>query len=180
MLTGPSHAGKTTTGWEIARRVPAPVAMLAIDDIVARFDLSPEDPWEHGLPAAYDVAVASADALLRRGFLVLVESTFTYIPPDERPGQFQRGELLRLAATAAAADARCLVVRLVAPLRELERRRMVTGRITPEIVEGTWQQHHRAERLPSWPITIRTDGTSPAEAAELVIAAAAKDRPAEW
>lgn len=143
LITGPSHSGKTSVARSVLHDFSRPVAYLAIDDIMQDLDLGDQDQWEDGLPAAYDVAFSSARALLRRGFLVLLESTLTFVPSPDRPPQFHANQLTRAARLAAETQAGCLVVRLTADLDEIRRRRARTARLTSRIVDGTWALHAR-------------------------------------
>ncbi len=116
-------------------------AVIAIDDIIASLDLGEADLWEDGLPAAYDVAVAGATALLRRDFVVFVESTFTFVPSDDRPPVTHPEQLRRLVNAAEAVTASWIVVRLTTEADELARRREATGRIDPAVVRWTSTLH---------------------------------------
>jgi hypothetical protein len=140
-VTGPSHAGKSAGIAQARRALASHSAFIAIDDIIASLDLGEDDLWEDGLPAAYDVAVASAAALLRRDFVVFVESTFTFVPPGKSPA-IHPEQLGRLIDAAKAANAPWLVVRLTSRSDVLLRRREATGRLDPSVVRGTWRLHN--------------------------------------
>jgi hypothetical protein len=144
VLTGPSHSGKTEVGVRLRERLPPPVARLAMDELLASFTIEAEEYWRTGLAAGYDVLAAGADALLRRGFSVLVESTFTYIPLDGEPPEFHLEQVERLAEVAQAAGARFDLVVLSASRDELLRRRQATGRLWDEVIEGSARLHEEA------------------------------------
>jgi len=141
ILTGPSHAGKTSAISLARRSLNCRSAVIAVDDIIAGLNLGEEDLWEAGLPAAYDVAVASSEALLRRDFTVFVESTFTFVPSDGRPPTVHPEQLLRLIDMAEQTGAPWLVVRLTTTAEELARRQEATGRLDQTVVSGTWGLH---------------------------------------
>lgn len=171
IFTGPSHAGKSTAARATMRSLAAPSAHVAIDEIMSWLDLATGDHWEDGLPTAYDVAAKATDALLRRDFVVLLESTFTFIPDDDRPGQFHGDELARFVALGCERDAPVTVVRLAAELGELLRRQAETGRLHRGVIEGTWAAHRAAVELNVPIIDIPTSDLTPDEIAARVNAA---------
>jgi hypothetical protein len=144
VLTGPSHSGKTEVGVRLRERLPPPVARLAMDELLDGFTISAEEYWTTGLAAGYDVLVAGSDALLGRGFTVLVESTFTYVPPDGSAPEFHLEQVERLAEMARAGGARFDLVVLNASREELLRRRHATGRLWDSVIEGTARLHQEA------------------------------------
>jgi hypothetical protein len=112
-----------------------------MDDLLATFTIAPDEYWPTGLAAGYDVLVAGAEALLARGFTVLVESTFTYVPLDGRRPEIHLEEIARLAEVARVAGARFDVIALTAARQELLRRRHETGRLWDSVVEGSARLH---------------------------------------
>lgn len=173
ILTGPSHAGKTTAARSAMRSLGVPSAHVAIDEIIAWLDLAADELWEHGLPAAYDVAAEATDALLRRDFVVLLESTFTFIPDDDRPAQFHDDQLARFVRIGRDREAPVTVVRFGADLDELLRRQAGTGRLHRGVVEGTWGQHSASIELDVPIVDVATAGLAPEEMAARVRAALA-------
>jgi hypothetical protein len=123
------------------RAVSPPAAHVAIDDIMSWFETGDAELWEHGLPAAYDVAAAACTALIERKVVVIFESTFTFIPSDGRPPQFHEQQLHRFVGIADERSVPWVVVRLGADLPELLRRQTSTRRLSPTVIEGTWLQH---------------------------------------
>jgi len=168
IVTGSSHVGKSTLIRGLQSRADRPAAHVSIDEAIEGLDLEVEDRWEHGLHLAYEKAAAEAGELLGRGELVLFESTFTYVPPDNRPAQFHLHELERLIDLAAGLGTRVVVVHLFASLDDVAARRVETGRLTEEIVRITWQQH--AGRRLSHPelLQIDTSQLSPTEVVDQV------------
>jgi len=176
IVTGPSHAGKSATIAQTRRALTSRAAVVAIDDIIASFDLGEDDLWKEGLPAAYDVAVASATALLRRDFVVFVESTFTFVPPDGTTPVVHPEQLRRLIDAAEAVDASWLVVRLASRVEELLRRGKATGRLDPDIVQETWGLHR--EWMPGIEMReLDTNAMSSDQVAAVLLDAIAGPRP---
>jgi hypothetical protein len=154
--------------------LPPPVAHLEIDQIVKTFELGVVEPWEDALPAAYDVACVAAAALLRRDFVVVFDSTFTYVPVDGREPVFHEDQVTRLADVARDAETPLTLAHLSASLPELLRRRENTGRLTPAIIEGTHSLHETVS-LPVRPtLELATDELEPAELDERVLALAVR------
>jgi chloramphenicol 3-O-phosphotransferase len=148
VLTGPSHSGKSSLAASLVETLAPPVAVVAIDEIVATLRLvSPErwaDQWRLGLPIAYDVAEATVDVLLRRGITVLLESTFTFVPVDDQPMQCHAARLEAMIEVARRLEVCAHVIHLMAAPEELLRRRATTGRLNDAVVEGTWTLHSQS------------------------------------
>jgi predicted kinase len=164
IVTGSSHTGKSTLIRGLLARATRPAAQVSIDDVIERLDFDSEDRWEHGLHLAYDQAASTTARLLAEEMLVLFESTFTYIPPDGRPGQFHLHELERLLAVASDVGAGRVVVRLVASTKDVAARRDTSGRLSEDIVLKTWQQHEKQALAGIRTITIDTSEVSSGEA----------------
>jgi predicted kinase len=169
VVTGPSHAGKSTLIGELRSRLDRPAATVAIDELMERSSLPLELRWEHGLTDTYDAAARQSIDLLTSGLVVFYESTFTYIPPDERPPQFHLDQLHRLLGLAREAGAAQLVVQLTTTSSELERRRSGTQRLDSVIVAETWRQHSSARLQVESLLRLDTSRLSAAEAADSVL-----------
>jgi chloramphenicol 3-O-phosphotransferase len=171
VVTGPSHAGKTTTIEAVRRELSVPSAVIAIDDIIASLDLGSGELWKDGLPVAYDVAAAAAAELLRHRFVVFLESTFTYIPgTDDDEPQLHREQLERLLQIARVAAVPSVVVGIGADLRILQDRHAATGRLDSRVIERIWTLH-RGATLAETTVVVDTTAVPPREAAALVLAA---------
>jgi len=166
VVTGPSHAGKSSVLTVLREQLDGPVAVLAMDDVLGQLTIPPaEDYWRVALEAGYDVLLASAEALLRRGFTVLLESTFTFVPLDDAPPELHARRIAELADVAVATGSDFDLVLLTATLPELIRRRGATKRLWDRVVEGSHQLH---ETFPGDGVQIRVDttGQTPAAVAE--------------
>lgn len=177
VVTGSSHAGKSTLIEKLLGRSGAPAAAVSIDEVIETVDLPPEELWEQGLADAYEAAAVRTAELLAAGSRVLYESTFTYVPPDQRPTEFHHGELLRLAEVAARAGARFLVVQLMASTEDVALRRQQSGRLDGEIVAETRRQHVRVDLGVHDLLKLDTTRLSPDEAAEMVMQLLASPSP---
>jgi predicted kinase len=171
ILTGPSHAGKSSTAQAILRSLESPAAHVAIDEIMSWLDLSADDAWETGLPVAYDVAASAVETLLRRGFVVLLESTFTFIPGEDRRGMFHADELRRFIELGRTHGRQVLVTRLTADPSELLRRNAATQRMDRWVIEGTARQHEPPLPVHVPVIELATADLSADEAAARVLEA---------
>lgn len=164
VVTGPSHAGKSTLIRELEARTLRPAATVAIDEVIAEVQLPEVDLWSHGLPLAYGAAATRAEQLLARGELVFYESTFTYVPPPPRPPELHRDQLERLLRISSRLGAGTLVLQLVANLDDVSDRQRASGRLSTRIVREVWRQHTGTQLQA--PVFLRLD-TSQHPAADL-------------
>jgi hypothetical protein len=134
--------------------------------------LGDREHWEHGLPVAYDIATTTAETLLLRDFVVLFDSTFTFIPFDGREGVWHGEQLDRLRHLSRAVGATISMVRLRAGLPELLRRRAGTGRLSDTIVEGIWDLHQRRLDNEFPGLVLSTDDLQPSEVALRIVGSA--------
>lgn len=168
VFTGPSHSGKSSAAKALIQSLDGPGAHVAIDEIITWFEMGDRPLWEDGLSAAYDVAASTADRLLGHDFTVIVESTFTFVPEDNRPEQFHQDRLEQLLSVALERGAFCMVIRFRAGPEELMSRQSRTGRLNRAVVEGTWRLH-RSELNADVPVReIGTEGLSLDEVATRV------------
>lgn len=179
LVTGPSHAGKSTLIDELLGRVDPPVYVVSIDEVIGASELPTEElQWERGLDAAYDAAAERTSELLAGGGLVFYESTFTYVPPDSRPAQLHPDQLHRLLEIADERDANALVVQLTASLEVVQSRRERTNRLTDRIVAEAWRMHAGAALQATRLLRLDTSELSAEQAASLVLGHMGGRRPA--
>lgn len=169
IVTGSSHAGKSTLIRELRVRIDRPTATVSIDETIARGNLPEADLWDQGLPLAYAVAVTEAEKLLARGMLVFFESTFTYIPPQPRPPEFHDAQLRRVVEVSERLGGNTAVLQLVATREDVSDRLRASGRLPATIVLETWRLH--TERSLEAPTFLRLDSSqhSAAGLADLTI-----------
>jgi chloramphenicol 3-O-phosphotransferase len=141
VVTGSSHSGKSSLILAMMSRSSRCTAHVAIDDVIEQIDLEHEDRWEHGLDLAYDEALGRVGRLAKQGALVFFESTFTYVPPDQRPPELHLAVLERLTKVASDAGADFTLVQLRAELADVLRRREESDRLAARIVRTTWHLH---------------------------------------
>jgi chloramphenicol 3-O-phosphotransferase len=144
IVTGSSHAGKSTLIRELLARIDRPAATVSIDETIAGIDLPEPDLWDQGLPSAYTVAAGEAEELLMQGALVFFESTFTYIPPQPRRPEFHETQLRRLVDASERLGGNTAVLQLVATREDLIARLQASGRLPAAIVLETWRIHAQA------------------------------------
>jgi hypothetical protein len=171
IVTGPSHVGKTSAAEHAISRLRQRAAHVAIDEIMSWLSFGREDQWKVGLPIAYDVARAACRTLLDRDFVVLLESTFTYIPRDDRAPEFHSHELLRFVDVARQAGAACIVLRLRANKQDVLHRNALTERWPQALVEAIWNEHERELAVSAPTYDIDTSESDAQTVAGLVVAA---------
>jgi hypothetical protein len=170
VLTGASHTGKSSVAKAITSAAVPPVARLGIDLVLDHTLVrSAGDRWEN-IPLAYELSRAQFRPLLRRGWTVIFESTFTYVPPDGEP-QFHTGEIERTLAAAREESAAALLVQLSVDGDEAARRAAVTGRLDPTIVRATIALHEGVS-LPDGTLRIELPGATPEEIGDEVLRSA--------
>jgi chloramphenicol 3-O-phosphotransferase len=144
VLTGASHTGKTSVARSILDLKAPPVALLGVDRTLEQTLLRPrEDHWSE-IPLAYELLRAQAEVLLRAGWFVVMESTFTYVP-SMGDSEFHDEEIERLEAVASGVGAPFLLAQLrVAETVVLERAE-ATGRLPLAVVAETLRLHNAAD-----------------------------------
>lgn len=169
VLTGASHTGKTSVARVLLDLLPPPVALLGVDALLAHVLLRPPgDRWEQ-IPLAYELLVTEADLLLGRGWTVVIESTFTYVPEQGSP-QFHMDAIRRLREVAKAHHRPFLLAQLILNRDETLRRSRETGRLAPEIVAQTVALHDRAT-LPGQSLRLAAESQTPDALAAAVLTA---------
>jgi hypothetical protein len=170
VLTGASHTGKSSVAAAILATAAPPLAQLGIDLVLDHTLVRPvADRWED-IPLAYELSRAHLGLLLRHGWNVIFESTFTYVPTDAEP-QFHRAEIERTLAAADEESAESLVVQLSVDREEAARRAGATGRLEPVNVIATIALHERAS-LPDGTLRIDLPEATPAAIGDEILRAA--------
>lgn len=153
VITGASHTGKTSVAEALLGRVPPPAAYLSVDTILQITLTQPPGSVWGQIPLAYELMRLQAKALIGKGWLVVAESTFTYVPTTGTP-QLHLDELRRLVLSAEDQRVSSTVVQLSAPAEQLAERARKTGRLAPDIVAKTARLHEATNLLDG---TLRLD-----------------------
>lgn len=167
ILTGASHTGKTTVAQAILDRVGGPAAFLSVDDVLANTIARPPASIWAQIPLAYELLSAQLETLLGRGWFVVLESTFTYVPDDGEP-EFHAAQLKQMVEIAQRQTAPWLLVQLRAGADVARARASQTRRLAADIVDRTAELHRSAE-LPEPSQRLETDGQTPDELALRVL-----------
>jgi chloramphenicol 3-O-phosphotransferase len=169
VLTGPSHAGKTAVAEELLAIVRRPAAYLSVDDTLERTLQRPAgDIWAE-IPLAYELICSELKVLLERGWLVIVESTFTYIS-SEGNGELHRGALAQMIEIAASRQLHWWVVQLTAERETILARADRVSRLDPAVVSGTFALHQDGAADLAVTQVVSTDALLPREAAAAILA----------
>jgi len=146
IVTGASHTGKTSVIQALVPHLHPPVALLGVDNTLEHTLVIPEgDRWAE-IPLAYRLIQGQLNPLLDEGWLVVVESTFTYVPEEGQPS-FHSDVLKQMILAAEQRGAASLVCQLQASVEATEQRQRDTGRIDPEVVAAT-ERLHRSVEMP--------------------------------
>jgi hypothetical protein len=163
VLTGASHTGKTSVAKELLRLAPPPIAYLSVDEILSTVLIGPPgDPWTQ-IPLAYELLHTQAKILLDRGWLVVFESTFTYVPTDGDP-EFHSFELEQLVGIAEGSKIPWVIVQLSTDADELSSRAESSGRLASNVVLRT-SALHDAAILPGPTLRLDSSAKRPPELA---------------
>lgn len=169
IVTGGSHAGKTTLAKAILAQLDGEAAYLGLDDVLhGALPAFPGDVWTE-IPLAYELIEAQAELLLDRGWFVIVESTFTFVAADGG-AEFHAAALNRLTEIATSHAAPVLIAQVVASPNVTARRARESGRLPPSVVSATVALHAEAS-LPPDAIAIDCGHQGPSEAAATVVSA---------
>lgn len=169
IVTGASHTGKTSVSRALLPLLDAPAARLSVDDTLDHVLVRPTaNPWKE-IPLAYDLLETQTDILLGRGWTVVLESTFTYVP-EQDPPEFHHHAIRDIVATAERRGVRHLITHLTLDSADAMRRAENTGRLPPEIVAQTVALHEVAA-MPAPSIQLSTQHASPEELALATLAA---------
>jgi len=169
ILTGASHTGKTSVARELLGIVSPPAALLAVDDTL-RHQLvrPPGDPWQQ-IPLTYELLRPQVEVLLDHNWLVIFESTFTYVRTTGE-AEFHADELRRLVQVAEERLVPHLVVQLRATGAEVRARARLTGRLAERVVEQTAKLHDSPD-LPHSVLRLDSGNQGPADLAKRSLAA---------
>lgn len=166
VLTGASHTGKTSVARAILTLAPAPIAFLSVDRVLEG-ELRPRgDIWE-SIPLAYELLHPQVETLLDRGWLVIYESTFTYVPQVGDP-EFHDHTLSRLVAACTRTGARLLIVQLNVDEPIARARREKTQRLSATVVARTAALHREA-RMPEGTLRLDAGAASPEDLAREIL-----------
>lgn len=164
VLTGASHTGKTSVAEAAARLGVPPIALLGVDSVIRRTLVRPRgDLWREGIPLAYEILAKELPIRLNESWLVVLESTFTYVPDEGRP-QLHLDRLAGFVALATAQGRPATVAQLNAPREVVLERARRSGRLPPAVVEKTLELHDTAD-LPAGAIRVETEEKAPEEIA---------------
>jgi len=156
VLTGASHTGKTSVAREVLRLASPPAALLSVDEALHTVLVRPPgDLWAQ-IPLAYELLRLQAEALLDHGWLVVFESTFTYVPASGI-AEFHGEELSRLIKVAEDQEVPWAVTQLRTSQEELDSRAAGTNRLPAGVVVQTAELHDVAA-LPE--TTLRLDSSA--------------------
>ena len=168
ILTGASHTGKTSVAQALLRVTSPPAAFLSVDEVVlGTLARPPGNAWAE-IPLAYELLTQQLELLLERGWFVVFESTFTYVPERGEP-EFHAEQLEAAARVAERRGIPWLLVQLAADGDVARLRAEGTGRIAPEVVAGTIRLHEEA-RMPSSTLRLETGEATPDELARRILA----------
>lgn len=168
IVTGASHTGKSSVIRSLLPRLEPPVALLGVDDVIAQTLTRPTgDRWEE-IPLAYDLIQRQIDPLLDRGWLIVVETTFTYVPL-EGEASFHREALDAMIGLAERRGAPWFLFQVKAPLELALRRSEQDGRLPAQVIAATVELHESAA-LPESTVELLSEGGSPDALAESLVA----------
>lgn len=118
----------------------APAASLAMDEIIENtLTRPPGNPWRE-IPLGYRLLERQCQVLLESGWLVVLESTFTYVD-ENGASEFHEAEIDGLVALASDRDIPYLVIQLWVDEETALRRAAETRRLPPQIVAETVRVH---------------------------------------
>jgi len=166
IVTGASHTGKSSVIRALVPQLPPPVAVLAVDDILDHTLVRPHgDRWE-GIPLSYELIRRQASALLDQGWLVIVESTFTYVP-SQGAATFHHDALDLLISLAKSREAPWVLCQVQAPPESTLERGRESSRLGSDVIAETIRLHEEFEP-PAGALSLSTAEQLP-EAAALTL-----------
>jgi len=168
VLTGASHTGKTSVARALLDLAPPSVALVGVDKVIDETLVRPPgNPWRE-IPLAYELLRPQVELLLRRGWSVILESTFTFVPDAGEP-ELHLDQLEALLHLADRLSRPSQVVQLM-PGRETVRERAgTTGRLDPGVVARTLDLHEAAT-LPPETMKLEDGVSSPEDLARAILA----------
>ena len=164
IVTGASHTGKSSVIQAILPTLRPPAALLSVDTLLTTSLVLPSGERWSQIPLAYELIERQADVLLSHAWLVIVESTFTYVPPEGEP-VFHRDALERLVDLGKRHDAASVVCQVCASSDLVAERSRQTSRLSPRVVAATAKLHEAAQ-LPAASVMLSTANKAVDEAAE--------------
>jgi hypothetical protein len=143
-VTGASHTGKTSVIRSLLPELRPPVALLGVDHILEHTLVKPtEEKWAE-IPFAYRLIQSQLGFLLDAEWLVVIESTFTYVPGNG-PGMFHMAALETMVEAAEGRGARSVVCQLETSAEIASRRSHEDERLDPVVVAETGRLHREAK-----------------------------------
>ena len=167
VLTGPSHSGKSALARALLDSFDDKAAFLSVDDVLERTLVRPRSHMWKEIPLAYELLEPQVATLLARGWTVVFESTFTFVPDDGEPA-FHGDRLAALVARAAELCVASIVVQVLASRETLDGRARRSERLDPTIVRHTDVLHQNAA-LPAGSLRIISEQADPSELARQVL-----------
>jgi hypothetical protein len=167
VLTGASHTGKSSVARALLDLVPPPAAYVEVDRVIqGTLVRPPGDPWRE-IPLAYELLFPQVEILLRRRWLVVFESTFTFVPGRGEP-ELHLDQLESFLDMAERLAVRSQVVQLLPDRETVSRRAAETGRLDTNVVSTTLDLHEAAD-LPASTLKISPGTSSPEELAGRIL-----------
>jgi hypothetical protein len=168
VLTGASHTGKTSVARALLSMASPPVALVGVDQLINETLVHPlGDPWRE-IPLAYELLRPQVKILLCRGWSVVLETTFTFVPEYGEPEM----HLDQLEAFLRITDCLSLpsqVVQLLPDRQTVRKRAAATGRLDLAIVAKTLDLHDGAT-FPPGTLTLGDEESSPEDLARAILA----------
>jgi hypothetical protein len=144
IVTGASHTGKTSVIRSLLPELRPPVALLGVDRTLEHTLVKPTGEKWAEIPLAYKLIQSQLEFLLDAHWLVIVESTFTYVPKSG-PGSFHKIALETIVEAAKRRGAQSVVCQLQTSAQIAARRSLEEGRLDPVVVAETGRLHREAE-----------------------------------
>jgi predicted kinase len=167
IVTGASHTGKSSVIRSLLTNLEPPVALLGVDDLLAMTLVQPRgDRWAE-IPLAYELIQRQIGLLLARGWFVVVETTFTYVPLKGEP-TFHWETLEQMVRLAEQHGAAWFLCQVEAPLELALQRSARSGRLPRQVVAATVELHDSAE-IPEPVLRLSSADRTPDELAQTLI-----------
>ena len=166
IVTGASHTGKTSVIRSLLPELQPPVALLGVDQTLDHTLVKPFGEQWAQIPLAYRLIQSQLGPLLDSKWLVVVESTFTYVPADG-PGTFHGDVLETMVEAADDRGADSAVCQLETTVEVAVHRSRGDGRLDPTVVEET-NRLHRAAAMPRLTRVIAAENRTVEEVAAAV------------
>jgi len=120
------------------------------------------------IPLAYDLIRRQIDSLLGHGWLVIVETTFTYVSPQGE-AEFHREVLEQMVGLAERHNAPWFLCQVKASL-ELTLKRAEQDRRLPSRIVAATVELHEIEEMPESALTLSAEDSPPEDLAKTLAA----------